>query len=398
MKGTGVTMKITDVETILLSYRYQTDEKWKWSGGATLQRNCVLVRVTVDDRIVGLGEIGESAYLPRAIEKMIEYRFKPMLLGEDPFDMEKIWQKMYIQSAHYGRRGVIATVISGIDIALYDIIGKILNQPVYNLLGGRYRNKFKAYASGGMSKGIDELAAEAKDYLERGYFGLKVRIGNEEPEADIELVQELRDRIGRKAALLVDAGQCYTNFPWTYDTAYRVCKKLEPCDLFWLEEPLHPDDVEGFERLNKSTSIPIVAGENEFTRYGFEPLIARHAVDMIQPDVTRSGGISECKKIAAIAAAHSMRCAPHIFGSGVGFMANMHFIASTPNAFIMEHDQTLNPLREELLLKPIVYKDGYVELIQDLPGLGVELRGETIKKYAYNDEDAVKKGEFIPVF
>ena len=111
-------MKITDVETILLCYRYEQDEKWKWSGGATLQRNCVLVRITADDKYIGLGEIGESAYLPRAVENMIETRFKPMLLGEDPFNIEKIWRKLYIQSAHYGRRGVIATVISGIDIAL----------------------------------------------------------------------------------------------------------------------------------------------------------------------------------------------------------------------------------------------------------------------------------------
>ncbi len=168
--------------------------------------------------------------------------------------------------------------------------------------------------------------------------------------------------------------------------------------LFWLEEPLHPDDVEGFKRLTANTSIPIVAGENEFTRYGFAPLITGHAVDMIQPDVTRSGGISECKRIAAIASAHHMRMAPHIFGSGVGFMANMHFMASEPEAFIMEHDQTLNPLREELLIKPILYKNGYVELIQDLPGLGVELKEETIKKYAYNDIDAVNKGEFVPLY
>ena len=391
-------MKITDVETILLCYRYEQDEKWKWSGGATLQRNCVLVRITVDDKYTGLGEIGESAYLPRAIETMINTRFKKMILGEDPFNIEKIWRKLYIQSAHYGRRGVIATIISGIDIALYDVIGKILQRPVYDLIGGKYRTKFKSYASGGMAKSVDSLAEEALGYISKGYFGFKVRIGNEDPEEDIELIQELRKRVGPKPALLVDAGQCYTNFPWTYDTAYRVCKKLENCDLFWLEEPLHPDDVEGFKRLTANTSIPIVAGENEFTRYGFAPLITGHAVDMIQPDVTRSGGISECKRIAAIASAHHMRMAPHIFGSGVGFMANMHFMASEPEAFIMEHDQTLNPLREELLIKPILYKNGYVELIQDLPGLGVELKEETIKKYAYNDIDAVNKGEFVPLY
>lgn len=391
-------MKITNVETILLSYRYQPDELWNWSGGATMQRNSVLVRVTVDDTITGLGEIGESAYLPRAIEQIIALRFKPMLLGENPFDVEKLWQKMYVQSAHYGRRGVIPTVISGIDIALYDIMGKVLRRPVYDLIGGRYRRRFKAYASGGMNKTIDQLAEEAKSYVENGYFGFKVRIGREDPEEDIYLVRELRKRVGTRPSLLVDAGQCYTNFPWTYDTACRVCKKLEDCDLYWLEEPLHPDDIDGYQRLTANTSIPIAAGENEFVRYGFKDLIVRRAVDIIQPDVTRSGGISECKRIAAIASAHHMRCAPHIFGSGVGFMANMHFIASTPLAFIMEYDQTLNPLRDELLIKQPVYKDGYISLIEDLPGLGVELREETIKKYAYCDDDAVQKQEYIPEF
>ncbi|MDR2553758.1 MAG: mandelate racemase/muconate lactonizing enzyme family protein [Treponema sp.] len=391
-------MKISNVETILLSYRYQQDEAWKWSGGATLQRNSVLVRITVDDNITGLGEIGESAYLPKAIEQMIELRFKPMLMGENPFDTEKLWQKMYVFSSHYGRRGVIPTVISGIDIALFDIIGKILQRPVYDLIGGKYRRRFRVYASGGMSKSVDQLVAEAKDYIAQGYFGFKVRIGSEDPAEDIEMVRELRERIGPKTAILVDAGQCYTNFPWTYDTALRVCKKLEPCDLYWLEEPLHPDDIDGFIRLSANTVIPIVAGENEFTRYGFKELIERHAVSMIQPDVTRTGGISECKRVAAMAQAHHMRYAPHIFGSGVGFMANMHFIASTPNAFVMEYDQTLNPLRDELLVKQPVYKSGYVELIEDLPGLGVELRDETIKRFAYHDEDAVQKREFVPVF
>jgi len=391
-------VKITNVEPILLCYRYQQDEAWKWSGGATMQRNSVLVRITVDDSITGLGEIGESAFLPRAVEQMINLRFKPMLLGEDPFDLEKLWQKMYVQSAHYGRRGVIPTVMSGIDIALYDILGKILNRPVYDLIGGKYRKRFKVYASGGMTKTLDALVDEAKSYIEQGYFGFKVRIGREDPEEDIEMVRALRDRVGAKPALMVDAGQCYTNFPWTYDTAIRVCKKLEDCDLYWLEEPLHPDDVDGYARLTANTTIPIVAGENEFVRYGFKDLICRNAVDIIQPDVTRTGGISECKRVAAMASAFHMRCAPHIFGSGVGFMANMHFIAATPNAFVMEYDQTKNPLRDALLIQQPVYKDGYVDLIEGLPGLGVHLSDEIEQKYAYNDDEAVDKGAFIPVF
>jgi L-alanine-DL-glutamate epimerase-like enolase superfamily enzyme len=391
-------LRIADVETILLSYRYTEEELWKWSGGATRQRNAVLLRITTDNGIVGMGEIGESAFLPRVVEKIIDCRLKPMLIGEDPFDIEKLMQKLFIRSAHWGRKGVAVAVISGIDIALWDIMGKALGVPVYELLGGKYRTRFRVYASAGMAKPLPALIDELKDYIAQGYTGVKLRIGKEDPVEDIAIVREVRKAIGDDIALMVDAGQCYTDFPWDYHTALRVCKKLEDCDLFWLEEPLMPDDLEGFVRLTANTSVPIVAGENEFTKYGFKELIARHAVDMIQPDVTRTGGILECKKVAGMAAAFGMKCAPHIFGSGVGLMANMHFMASTPNAFIMEHDKTLNPLREAMLMEPLVYENGYVKLVEGIPGIGAELTDETIRKYPFNDADAVDKADFVPLF
>jgi len=391
-------LRITNVETVLLSYRYKENELWKWSGGATVQRNAVLVRITTDKGIQGVGEIGESAFLPRAVERIVEDRFKPMLLGEDPEDIEKLWQKMYIRSAHYGRKGVIIPVISGLEIALWDILGKALNKPVYELIGGVYRDKIRVYASAGMAKPIEDLKKEALDYIDQGYFGLKMRIGLEDPRSDIENVKALKGAIGEKADLMVDAGQCYVNFPWDFNTALKVARQLEDCRLFWLEEPLVPDDIDGYARLAEAVNIPIAAGENEFTRYGFKELIVRRAVDILQPDVTRSGGILECKKIAAMASAFHMRCAPHIFGSGVGFMANMHFIASTPDAFIMEHDRTLNPLRDELLIEQPRYDKGYIGLIKGIPGLGVNLTEDIIKKFPYIPEDAVNKNEFKPIF
>ncbi|MGE4585434.1 MAG: mandelate racemase/muconate lactonizing enzyme family protein [Sphaerochaeta sp.] len=391
-------MKIERIETILMSYRYSQSEAWKWSGGATLQRNCVLVRITTDTGLTGLGEVGESAYLPRSIEKIVQERFEPMLVGEDPMDIEKIWQKLYIQSCHYARKGVVSTIMSGVDIALYDIVGKYLKVPVSTLLGGQYRKKIRAYASGGMYKDEEDLFSEAASYVDSGYFGFKMRIGAQDPMPEVEMIRRLHARIGNRIQLLVDAGQCYTNFPWSYTTALKVCKALEDCNLFWMEEPLHPDDVEGFVRLSRATTVPIVAGENEFTRYGFAPLISRRGVSMVQPDVTRSGGISECKKIASYASVHHMDCAPHIFGSGVGFMANLHFIVSTPNAIVVEHDQTLNPLRESPLLCSIEYKDGYIHMPEGLVGLGVELSEDVIRAYPYIDEDAVRKPDFIPLW
>lgn len=389
-------IEIVNLETILLSYRYKEDEAWKWSGGATLQRNAVLVKVETNKGICGIGEIGESAFLPRSVKQIVEERFKSLLVGEDPVNIEKLWQKMYIRSAHWGRRGVVVPIISGIEIALWDILGKWLNRPVYELLGGAYREKIRVYASAGMSKPFQELVEEVKQYAEEGYSAVKIRIGHEDPYQDIELVRELRNAIGNRIDLMVDAGQCYVDFPWDFNTALKVARELEGCDVFWLEEPLHPDDIEGYKHLSHAVDIPIAAGENEFTRFGFKDLIVNRAVDILQPDVTRSGGILECKKIAAMASAFHLRCAPHIFGSGVGFMANMHFIASTPNAFIMEYDRTPNPLREGLLVEPPCFSGGYVFLAKDIPGLGVCLNEDIIERFAFQENDAVSKGDFVP--
>jgi len=391
-------LKITNLEVILLSYRYDKDEVWRWSGGITLQRNAVLVKVETDKDIYGIGEIGESAFLPRSVQQIVEERFKPLLVGEDPTNVEKLWQKMYVRSAHWGRKGVVIPIISGIEIALWDLLGKWLNRPVYELLGGIYREKIRVYASAGMSKPTQELIDEVKQYVEEGYLAVKVRIGREDPRPDIEMVRELRSAVGNKIDIMVDAGQCYVDFPWDLTVALKVARELEKCNIFWLEEPLHPDDIEGYRCLSSAVDIPIAAGENEFTRFGFKDLIVNRAVDILQPDVTRSGGILECKKIAAMASAFHLRCAPHIFGSGVGFMANMHFIVSTPNAFVMEYDRTPNPLRDELLVEPPRFSRGYVYPVRGVPGLGVRLTDEIVKKFAFREEDAVLKHEFVPLW
>jgi len=389
-------LKITQVETILLSYRYREDEEWKWSGGVTVQRNAVLVRITTNKGIQGLGEIGESAFLPRAIEWIVNDQFKPMLLGEDPLAIERLWQKMYIRSAHWGRKGVAIPVISGLEIALWDIMGKYLDKPVYELLGGIYREKIRVYASAGMAKPINEIVKEVKNYIDQGYSGIKVRIGNKDPRKDIEMVRAVRGAIGNKIDLMVDAGQVYVDFAWDYNTALRVARQLEDYNLFWLEEPFVSDNIEDYIRLTKTVDIPIAGGENEYTKFGFKDLIVNRAVDILQPDVTRAGGILECKKISAMADAFHMRCAPHIFGSGIGLMANMHFIISTPNAFIMEHDRTVNPLRDELLAETLKFDNGYITFKKDIPGLGVKIRDDIIEKYPYKPEEAVCKGEFKP--
>lgn len=386
-------LKITRIETILLSYRYSEEERWQCPGWTTLQRNTTLVRVWTDGGIHGIGEIGEDSSIPQSVESIINEHFAPMVIGEDPFNIEKLWRKMYVRSLHWGRKGGAVKIISGIEIALWDIIGKVLNRPVYELLGGVCRDKIRVYASAGMSNTEDELIDEILKYQEAGYTAMKMRIGAD-PKGDVEAVRRVKEALGRKTDLAVDAGMCYVDASWGYNTALRVARQLEPCDLLWIEEPLTNDDIDGYARLAAEVDTPIAAGENEYTKYGFKELITRRAVDIVQPDCTRSGGMMESKKIAAIADAFHMRIAPHIFTSGVSLMANLHLIVSTPNTLIMEYDRTINPLRDELLVEPLRFEDGYVHYPKGIPGLGVQLTDELMEKFRFIPGEILDKAPF----
>ena len=374
-------MKITRIQTHLLTYEYKPDEVWSWSGGKTLRRNAIFVRISTDSKIEGFGEIGETAFLPQSVKKIVEEQFVPLLLGEDPLNIERLWHKMYIRSSHYGRKGAVIPIISGLDIALWDIAAKYVRQPLYRILGGACRERIRLYASAGMEQPIPEMIEDVKNYRQQGYTAIKIRIGTDF-EKDLERIRTIREQIGTDLDIMADAGQCYTDHPWTDFTALRVARRLEPFDLFWLEEPLHPDNIEGFRRLCGATTVPIAAGENEFTRFGFQQLLYPRAVDIVQPDVTRSGGISECKKIADMASACHLPCAPHVFGSAVGLMANIHFIISTANCIILEHDRTVNPLRDSLLIEPLSVERGTIGAPKVI-GLGVNLEEDIESRYPF---------------
>lgn len=388
-----VGLQITNVETIRLSYRYSEEERWQCPGWTTLQRNATLVRVWTNQGTYGIGEVSEDSCIPQSVGSIIDEHFKSMLIGEDPFQVEKLWRKMFVRSLHWGRKGGAIKIISGLEIALWDIIGKTLNRPVYDLLGGVVRDRIRVYASAGMSNEENELIEEMQGYKEQGYTALKMRIGSD-PRGDVEKVRRVRDALGAKMDLMADAGMSYVDAAWDFNTALRVARGLEPAGLFWLEEPLINDDIDGYARLAAETDIPIAAGENEYTKYGFKDLISRRAVDIVQPDATRSGGIMEVKKIAAIADAFQMRMAPHIFTSGVSLMANLHVIVSSPNAIVMEYDRTINPLRDELLVEPLAYRDGVVTYPKGIPGLGVQLTDELIEKFKFIPGEILQKAEF----
>jgi L-alanine-DL-glutamate epimerase-like enolase superfamily enzyme len=377
-------MKIVGIRTHLLTYSYKPGEVWSWSGGKTLRRNAVLVRVETDSGIEGIGEIGEAAFLPRSVKRIVDEQFVSLLAGEDPLNIEKLWHKMYVRSSHWGRKGTIIPIISGLDIALWDIAARFLKQPLYGILGGACRERQRVYASAGMEQPLGDLIADIERFRGQGYTAVKVRIGSDLDE-DIERIREIRKRVGSDFDIMTDAGQCYTDHPWSDFTALDVARRLEPFRIFWLEEPLHPDNIEGYQRLCGATSVPIATGENEYTRFGFQQLLCPRAVDIVQPDVTRSGGISECKKIAALASAHQLPCAPHVFGSGVGLMANIHFILSTANCIILEHDRTSNPLRDSVLEEPISVQNGSIGLPRAI-GLGVRVDDDIESRFPFIEE------------
>jgi len=369
-------MKITKIETILLSY--PMGEEMRDSRLAFSSRSCLLVRVETDAGISGWGESAAYGGPLRSTASVIEQELASYLIGEDPLYPERHWDRIYQGTIMRGRRGLIIAAMSGLDIALWDILGKACGKPLYQVLGG-FRDRMRAYASAGFyakRKERRELAAEMASCVKEGYTAVKMKIGGLSMREDLQRIRAVREAIGPEVELMVDANCAYTP-----KQAMRVAHWMEELDIAWFEEPTSADDLEGNAQLAASTAIPIAGYESEFTRFGFRDLIVARAVDIVQPDAIWSGGISECKKIAAIASAFSLPVVPHSFSSAIAMVANMHLIASIPNGYLLEMDRNPNPLREELIREPIrIDSESCVRMPQG-PGLGIEINEEVVKKY-----------------
>ena len=369
-------MKIIDIETIPLQYKM---DKPIWDAQHYIEaRKALLVTVVTDEGIVGYGESASFGGPMISTKTVIDHELKPYFIGQDPFDVEMLWDKVYKGTIQHGRKGIVITALSGIDVALWDIIGKALNKPLYKVLGG-FRDKVGAYASSGFysdGKDIKNLCKEMESYVSSGFRALKMKVGGLNPREDLERVKSVRGTVGEDIVLGVDA-----NSNWDLPTAKWISKRLEDLSIGWIEEPLLPDDVQGSADLAQTTIIPIAGYEQEQTRYGFRNLIENKAVHIIQPDVIWAGGVTETKKIAAIAAAWNLPCMPHGFSSGISLAVNLHFLASTANATLLEFDRNPNPLREQLINEAIkIDGNGTVEVPKG-PGLGVEINQDVIEKY-----------------
>lgn len=345
----------------------------------------VLVSVETDEGLTGCASVGvgsgSAAYI-------LEHNLKPIVLGANPFDVEILWEKMYRGTLNFGRRGVVIEAISAVDIALWDLMGKAAGQPVYNLLGGQTRDRIRVYASRLYAQhDLEKLAAEAVDFQKRGFTAMKQRFGwgpADGPRGmrkNLELVRAVRDAVGPEIELAADA-----YMGWTVSYAIRMIRMLEDAglDLAWVEEPVIPDDIDGYARIRRSVQTPISGGEHEFTRYGFRELIRREAVDILQPDVNRVGGITEARKIWAMAAANQIPVIPH-----AGQSHNYHLVMAHLNSPMAEYFPSTSegaPLDDDTLFWELFAGEptasgGHIAL-SGKPGLGLDLNEDRIQEWS----------------
>ena len=331
----------------------------------------LIVEVFTDDGLVG---IGNAALSPRVTKQVIDIYLKPILIGADPWNSEFLWQHMYRKTMAFGRKGTVTAAISAVDIALWDILGKSAKQPVYRLLGGRTKPRIPVYASRLYADEPSNVANEAKRYKDEGYKAMKLRFGwgpNDGAagmQRNVELVRIIRETVGDEIDVMADA-----YMGWTLDYAKRMLPLLEPFHLRWLEEPVIPDDIHGYAELKSFGRIPIAGGEHEFTLYGFCELLEAHAVDYIQFDTNRVGGITQARKIAALAESHSIPVVPH-----AGQMHNYHVVMASLNSPIAEYFPVVdvevgNELFWYIFEGEPKAKDGYIDLDDNLPGLGLTI-------------------------
>lgn len=375
-------MRITKVEAIPVR---QPGEILKINDSA---QDGVIIKVYTDEGIVGYGEVDSAPWVVKAIiDSPVSHRIcqglGQAIIGEDPFETDKIWEIMYLSSMFYGRRGAAVHAMSGIDIALWDIKGKALGMPVYKLLGGAHRDKVRAYGSTLMPYTPQDAAQEALKWKQMGFTAVKMGWGGFElaPQKCVGLVEAARAAIGDDMDLMLDIGFIPSpDHPVTPAGRLALINELHRYHPYWIEEAVYPDDYDGYKMLAERSDLRIAGGENEATRYGFKQLIEYCGLAILQPDITRCGGLTEAKKIAAIASAHHARVIPHAWSSGIVIAASLHFIASEHNSDLLEYCVWDTPIRKEMLAEDFAVRDGYVDVPQG-PGLGVTISDEAIEKY-----------------
>lgn len=385
-------MKITHVQATWCHVPIPYERQHVSDFGRVTSFDSVITRIETDTGLTGWGEskagVGSAAACA-GLAAIINLDYAPLLLGQDPRDISRLWDVMYntpregyaVAEGHVlpqlGRRGLSVSAIAGVDTALWDILGKSLNVPVWRLLGGRRAERMPAYASGGWAD-AENIGAQLQGYCDKaGFRAVKMRIGvmDGSPAKSAARIRAARRALGPDIKLMADA-----HGTWTVAEAKAFCRMVEDCDLFWFEEPVSADDKQGQAEVRRSSAVPISSGESEFTRHDFRELAELRAADVLQPDLAIAGGITEGQRIGAIASAFNLRLAPHLWSGAPAFAAGLHLAASQSPGFILEYSLGHNPMLHDLIEEDFPVVDGMVE-IPDRPGLGITVRPEFLEKY-----------------
>ncbi|MBX3538002.1 MAG: mandelate racemase/muconate lactonizing enzyme family protein [Chelatococcus sp.] len=382
-------MKITRIEPILLTAPLDSGPV-AWSGGHIPMFCACLVRVHTDAGITGLGETYGGLFAPEAAKAIVEH-YETMAIGLDARDVGGVWSRLYMGGLFWGRAGFAVSVLSAIEMALWDINGKALDLPAYKLLGGKVHDRLRIYASGGLDGTADEFRRELDGYLEKGFTAVKIR-GGYGPRYDGARARLARETIGETRYLMMDMVQGHNPRPWSAAEAIVVAEAVADADLTWLEEPCAAYDYDGYAKVRAKARMPISGGESSTTLHEFKHFFDRAALDVAQPDAAHCGGMAEFCRIATAANAAGVRVVPHAWGSGPALTSNYHAAFTTANCFMVEFPTIENPLRHALLVEPLRVVDGFL-LPPTAPGLGLELTDDVIARYPFN-RDAVVRPRF----
>ena len=379
-------MKITNVRAHVL--RSQLPQHFAFSQGWVSSRGATLVEVETDEGITGWGEaLCQGLQPPEIARSAIEHALKHLVIGQDPLQPEVLWHRMYHHTRDYGQKGAVIGAISGIDIALWDITGKVRREPIAKLLGGMFRMRVQAYATGFYRvKGEGEarrLAQEAEGHMAKGFRALKIKLGFGVAD-DVAVMKEIWGA-AKNQEVMID-----TNHAYGVAEAIRLGRALEDMGwrLRWYEEPVVQEDLDGYAEVRRALATPIAGGENEYTLFGFKEVFTRRALDVAQPEICIAGGFTGCRHIVALAHAHGVQVNPHVWASAVGQAASLQLIAAIPianhalfaNDILLEFDTSSHPFREHLTDAPLRQREGWVDIPQK-PGLGIEVDRKIIEKY-----------------
>jgi len=379
-------MKITNVEAFILESPYENRPP-EGSDEAHGVKHCLLLKVSTDEGLVGWSDVETAPHVATAVVNAPESGagvfegLRCLVVGEDPFEVERLWDKIYRGTIYYGRRGAAMQVLSGFDIACHDLIGKTTGRPLHKLLGGARRDRVRAYASTLFRPTPEAMRRACEFYLSRGFTAVKFGWGvfGQNRKQDIALVAAAREALGPDVALLVDPGWMLNRS--AYD-AIELCRALEPYDIFWLEDFLHPECYDGYAKVKAAgVKTRIAAGEQEATAWGFRELIGRGGIDVAQPDLTRCGGFTQARKIAWEAEHAGIDVCPHAWLTDLLTAASLHFNAVLPRALFLEYNVCENPMLREIIRNPVrMDADGFIPVPQG-PGLGIEVDDKAVRRF-----------------